>query len=193
MFPSSNRSATRRELNVLRALTLCLVLAVAWSYAAPAAAQSEQASPCFQKVWKDLKPNDPIWILQSNGSQLQGFLARVDLEQDKLAISATGGIDPGNVVLETRDIYKIEYQKAGKIQFTWSLGGLALGAIAGGVAGGATWTEDDNGFCEECSRSESAAIGAAVGAGAGLLLGTLISPLFKSKRTVTCTDPTTIR
>ena len=193
-MPFSPRFDLKAEL-YKRLVFLLAVFAVLVAPLAPTAALAQQEQSCFGKVWKDLKPNDKLFVLQSNGSQLTGTLARVDLQEDVISISKTGGVDPGNVVLHSADIYQIKYAKRGKIQFSWMLAGFAAGAVAGGVYGSATWEEgqDIGEICTDCSRSQTGLVGAAIGAGAGLVLGTILSPFFKSTRTVTCYEPDPIR
>jgi hypothetical protein len=146
-----------------------------------------QSSDCLRPVWSDLKPNDGLSIFKRDGSTISGKLATVDLDRNIVSLSSTGGNVPGNITIPASDIWQIEYKKAGKIQFWWAVAGFAVGALAGAGVGAAAYDDDPT---ESESRSEAALKGAAVGGVGGMLLGALLSPLFPSKRTVSCEDPT---
>lgn len=149
-----------------------------------------QSADCLRPVWSHLKPNDRLSIFKRDGSTISGKLATVDLDRNIVSLSSTGGNVPGNVTIPAADIWQIEYKKAGKIQFWWAVAGFAVGALAGAGIGAAAYDEGDNFASDADTRSEASLKGAAIGGVGGMLLGALISPLFPSKRTVNCEDPT---
>jgi hypothetical protein len=145
-----------------------------------------QSSDCLRSVWSDLKPNNQLSIFKRDGSTIAGKLATVDLDRNIVSLSGTGGNVAGNITIPAGDIWRIEYKKAGKIQFWWAAAGLVFGGLAGAGVGAATY--DDSSSDGE-TKSDATLKGAAIGAVGGMLLGALISPLFPSKRTVSCEDP----
>jgi hypothetical protein len=178
----------RRTPAVHRAGMKLVAVAVVSAVLLSPAISIAQSSDCLRPVWSDLKPNDKLSIFKRDGSTIAGKLATVDLDRNIVSLSGTGGNVAGNITIPAGDIWQIEYKKAGKIQFLWAVAGFALGGLVGAGLGTAAFESGDSSVDTE-TRSESALKGAAIGAVGGMLLGALISPLFPSKRTVSCQDP----
>lgn len=136
------------------------------------------APTCVDETISELDLNTPITLILKDSRRVSGRLGFIDTEQSLITIERDDQVRVASSKYSLTEISGIEYTEK-KLRWGPMVGGLLLGATAGGVVGFLIgWASDrssNNNFGPNLRPElEGLGAGAVVGGGVGLITGTFI-------------------
>lgn len=132
---------------------------------------------CVDEMISELDLNTPITLILKDSSKVSGRLGFIDTEQSLITIERDDQVRVASSKYSLAEISGIEYTEK-KLRWWPMVGGLLLGAAAGGLAGVLIASANDRSSTvfNEYLRPEleGLGVGAVVGGGVGLIAGTII-------------------
>ncbi|MCI0596311.1 MAG: hypothetical protein L0Z48_07185 [candidate division Zixibacteria bacterium] len=131
---------------------------------------------CLEKADKKIRPDKPISVFRTDGSQFKGRFVSVDLGQSLLNVRPLNAGDTSFSSFRISEIAKIKYDKGGRLKR------MGIGLLVGGGLGALVGSSQG----DLAPFSGGAATTAATGAVGGGIIGLLVGLILPSGATIEC-------